>query len=168
MSLDLRKLQTLYNSDALARAILDTLKEEGAAQVPQVAELTGDCDNVKECAHLDESGRAQAVVRALKSIAKTGCGTFIGGREGDGSSRMSWDLEPEEIYAFATGGGGGARRGRSRDAARAARRRVDGTSLPPRANIRLLTAWRVLRRDSPRLLPGADHWTHVRRPPGEG
>lgn len=105
MSLDIRKLQTLYRDDALARAIFDTLAEEGAAQVPQVAELTGECENVKEFARLDERGRAQAIVRAFKAMAKTGCGTFIAGREGDGSSRMSWELEPEEIYAFATGAG---------------------------------------------------------------
>ena len=53
---------------------------------------------------LDERRRAQAVVQAFKAIEKTGCGTFIAGREG-ARSRMSWDLEPEEIYAFATGGG---------------------------------------------------------------
>jgi hypothetical protein len=44
------------------------------------------------------------IVRALKALHKTGCGTFITGREGE-KSRMSWELEPEEIYAFATGGG---------------------------------------------------------------
>ena len=104
MSLDVRKLQNLYKSDALSRAILDTLKEEGAAQVPELTELAGDLENVEEFARLDERERARAMIRTFKAIEKTGCGTFIAGREG-AASRMSWDLEPEEIYAFATGGG---------------------------------------------------------------
>ena len=104
MSLDVRKLQNLYKSDALSRAILDTLKEEGAAQVPELTELAGDLENVEEFARLDERERARAMIRTFKAIEKTGCGTFIAGRQGVGS-RMSWDLEPEEIYAFATGGG---------------------------------------------------------------
>ena len=104
MSLDVRKLQNLYKSDAFSRAILDTLKEEGAAQVPELAELAGDFENVEEFARLDERGRARAMIRTFKAIEKTGCGTFIAGRRG-AASRMSWDLEPGEIYAFATGGG---------------------------------------------------------------
>ena len=102
MSLNIRKLQSLYKRDAVSRAILDTLREAGASQVPEVTEL-GDV-MVPAFARLDERKRIFAIVKALKEIEKTGCGTFIAGRKGE-SSRMSWELEPEEIYAFATGGG---------------------------------------------------------------
>lgn len=104
MSLNVRKLQSLYKSDAVSRAIIDTLREEGASQVPEVTEFGGGYVTVPAFAGLDETKRMVAIIKALKEIEKTGCGTFITGRKGD-SSRMSWDLEPEEIYAFATGGG---------------------------------------------------------------
>ena len=104
MSLNIRKLQSLYKSDALSRAILDTLRVEGASQVPEVTEFGGGYVTVPAFAGLDEAKRTLAIVKALKAIEKTGCGTIITGRKGD-NSRMSWDLEPEEIYAFATGGG---------------------------------------------------------------
>lgn len=104
MSLNIRKLRSLYRSDAVSRAIIDTLKEEGASQVPEVTELGGGYVNVPAFAGLDERERVRAIIKALKAIQKTGCGTFITGRNGS-NSRMSWDLEPEEIYAFATGGG---------------------------------------------------------------
>lgn len=104
MSLDIRKLQKLYESDAVSRAIIDTLEEEGASQTPEVTEFGGGYVNVPAFEGLDEKKRALAIIKALKAIEKTGCGTFIAGRDGK-SSRMSWDLEPEEIYAFATGGG---------------------------------------------------------------
>ena len=104
MSLDIQKLRNLYKSDAVSRAIIDTLNEEGASQYPTVTEFGGGFLNGTSFAPLDERKRALEIVKALKAIEKTGCGTFITGREGNPSS-MSWDLEPEEIYAFATGGG---------------------------------------------------------------
>lgn len=104
MSLNVRKLQSLYKSDALSRAIIDTLGEEGASQVPEVTEFGGGSVYVPAFAGLDERKRTLAIIKALKTIEKTGCGTFIPEGNG-GNSRMSWDLEPEEIYAFATGGG---------------------------------------------------------------
>ena len=104
MSLDIRKLQNLYKSDAVSRASLDTLNEEGASQYPEVTEFGGGFLNGTAFAHLDDRKRTLEIVKALKAIERTGCGTFITGREG-ASSSMSWDLEPEEIYAFATGGG---------------------------------------------------------------
>lgn len=48
MSLDIQKLQNLYKSDALSRAIIDTLKEEGASQVPEVTELGGGAEGTPE------------------------------------------------------------------------------------------------------------------------
>ena len=104
MSLDIQKLQNLYKSDAVSRAILDTLNDEGASQYHEVTEFGGGFLNGTAFADLDEKRRAQEIIKALKAIERTGCGTFITGREGKSSS-MSWDLEPEEIYAFAIGGG---------------------------------------------------------------
>lgn len=104
MSLNIRELQSLYAGDAVARAIIDTLKEEGASQVPEVTELGGGYLMVPAFTGLDERKHMQAIIKALMAIEKTGCGTFITGRDGE-KTRMSWDLEPEEIYAFATGGG---------------------------------------------------------------
>lgn len=104
MSLDVRKLQNLYKTDAISRAIIDSLALEGAAQVSEVAELGGEFENVLGFAGLDEKKRELAVIRALKAIHQTGCGTLIAGSSAR-NSRISWELEPEEIYAFATGAG---------------------------------------------------------------
>lgn len=104
MSLNVRKLQSLYKSDALLRAIIDTLNDEGASQVPEVTEFGGGSVMVPAFEGLDEKKRALAIVKALKTIEKTGFGTFIVGRNGE-KTRMSWELEPQEIYAYATGGG---------------------------------------------------------------
>jgi hypothetical protein len=92
MPLNVRKLQSLYKSDAVSRAIIDTLREEGASQVPEVTELGGGYVNVPAFAGLDETKRTLAIVKAMKAIEKTGCGTFLTGRKGN-DGRMSWDLE---------------------------------------------------------------------------
>jgi len=88
----------------VSRAIIDTLREEGASQVPEVTEFGGGYVTVPAFAGLNEAKRQLAIIKALKAIEKTGCGSFIKAGEGN-NSRMSWDLEPPEIYAFATGGG---------------------------------------------------------------
>lgn len=104
MSLDIQKLQSLYKRDALARAIIDTLEDEGASQVPEVTELGGGYVTVPAFATLDEKQCEREIIKALKAIQKTGCGTYIAAGDGK-ANRMSWDLEPQEIHAFATGGG---------------------------------------------------------------
>ena len=49
--------------------------------MPEVTEFGGGYGNVPAFANLDERKRALEIIKALKAIQKTGCGTFIAGRE---------------------------------------------------------------------------------------
>ena len=103
MAIKQARLQKLYKTDAVARAILDEMAD-GGDQEPEVETLAALCANAAPLKRLTPRKRALAIIKALKAIQETGCGTFILGRKGH-SSRMRWEIEPDEVHALAKGAG---------------------------------------------------------------
>lgn len=56
--------------------------------MPEVTEFGGGYVTVPAFAKLDEKQREREIIKALKTIQKTGGGTFIAGRDGE-ANRMS-------------------------------------------------------------------------------